>query len=90
MSKNKADINKTNEFQIDKENIKESFCPTCLIAGVAALSTASAVQSSKKTTTAEETRNKKALIFWISIIITFVSILILIYLICFRNCDECA
>jgi uncharacterized membrane protein YvbJ len=69
-----------------KEETKEDFCGAC-VAGVAALAGVGTASVNNRTNT---NRGMKRKIFIISMIITFISIVILIYLLCFKNCTKCA
>jgi hypothetical protein len=71
-------------FQKQKEEIKEPFCGAC-VAGVAALAGAGAVGGSNKV----EDKKTKDIVFWIGAGITLISIIILIYLLCFKKCKSC-
>uniref|UniRef100_A0A6C0EKG6 Transmembrane protein n=1 Tax=viral metagenome TaxID=1070528 RepID=A0A6C0EKG6_9ZZZZ len=68
------------------EETKESFCGAC-VAGVAALvgaGTASATAQDRK-----KNKKKQKIIFWISVGVTILSILIAIYILFIRKCKEC-
>ena len=66
---------------------REDFCGAC-VAGVAALVGAGAAGS----TAGDRKNNKKRkkIIFWIGISITIVSILVAIYFLFIKKCEECA
>lgn len=64
----------------DNEETKEEFCGACA-AGIAALAGVG---------TATSNRKSKKLIFWIGMSISLISLLVLIYLLCFKDCKECA
>jgi hypothetical protein len=70
----------------EDEEMKEPFCGAC-VAGVAALAGAGAAKSSDNL---GKTQKSRRLIFWISISITILSILYLVYQLMFGNCSECA
>ena len=62
------------------ENIKESFCGTCITVPIAMMASGSTLYN-------KDDKNKKK-IFWISVTITIISILVSVYFL--LNCDECA
>ena len=66
------------------EETKEPFCGAC-VAGVAALAGAGAAKSSENLT---QNKKKRSIIFWVSVIITIISIAYLMYQLCFCNCSE--
>lgn len=66
--------------------MKEEFCGTC-VAGLTALAGGISTASS----TAIEDKEKKKWVFWISLSITIISILVLIYLLYFKSdCKSCS
>lgn len=67
-------------------NIKEEFCGAC-IAGVAALVGAGAAGSSAGDR--KKNKKKKNIIFWTGVTVTVISILVAIYFLCIKKCDEC-
>jgi hypothetical protein len=67
-----------------KEEIKEPFCGAC-IAGVAALAGAGTAGGS----TSSKNKTTKKIIFWTGVGVSIMSILILVYLLCFKNCNQC-
>lgn len=67
-----------------KEEIKEPFCGAC-VAGIAALAGAGTAGGSS----GAKNKQTKKIIFWIGVSVSLLSILILIYLLCFRKCDSC-
>jgi hypothetical protein len=67
-----------------KEEIKEPFCGAC-VAGIAALAGAGTAGGSR----GAKNKKTKKIIFWVGAGITLASILVLIYLLCFRKCGEC-
>lgn len=68
----------------EKEEIKESFCGACIV-GVAALAGIGTAGSSKGI----KNKEKKKLLFWIGVSVTILSILVLLYLIFVKKCNEC-
>jgi hypothetical protein len=62
---------------------KENFCAGC-VAGVAALVGAGTAGVSSK-----RDRKYKKVVFWIAIGITIISILILIYILFLKKCNQC-
>jgi len=68
-----------------KEEIKEPFCSACVV-GLAALAGMGTAGGSR---TAKD-KKMKDMIFWIGVGVSVVSIIVLIYLLCFRKCDDCA
>lgn len=67
-----------------KEETKENFCGAC-VAGVAAL-----VGSGTAVSTRKNGKKTKKIIFWISVSVTVVSILIMVYLLFIKKCDACS
>jgi hypothetical protein len=63
------------------EEIKEDFCGACVAGGVALLGAGTAGYSRKD-------KKKQAMIFWISVLVTVISIIFMIYFL--MNCKECA
>jgi uncharacterized membrane protein YvbJ len=66
---------------------KEEFCVAC-VSGIAALMGAGTATS----TATDRKKNKKtrAIIFWVSIVLTIISILVSLYFLCIKKCSECA
>lgn len=62
------------------ENIKESFCGTCITVPIAMMASGSTIYN-------KNDKNRKV-IFWTSVVITVLSIIISVYFL--LNCDECA
>lgn len=62
------------------ENIKESFCGTCVTVPIAMMASGSTMYN-------KNDKNRKR-IFWLSVSITIISIIVSIYFL--LNCDECA
>jgi hypothetical protein len=72
-------------FRFQKnEEYREPFCGAC-VAGVAALAGAGTAGGSSKV----KDKKTKDLIFYIGASVTILSIIILIYLLCFKKCDTC-
>lgn len=67
-----------------KEEVKEEFCGAC-VAGIAALAGAGTAGGSR----VSKNKDTKKIIFWIGVGVSLLSILILIYLLCFKKCDSC-
>jgi hypothetical protein len=67
-----------------KKEIKEPFCGACA-AGVTALIGAGTVGGSS----ASKNKKTKKIIFGIGLFISIISIIILIYFIFFKKCNEC-
>jgi hypothetical protein len=67
-----------------KEEVKEPFCAPC-VAGIAALAGSGVAGGSTKV----EDKKTKDTIFWIGVGVTIISIIILIYLLCFKKCKTC-
>lgn len=63
---------------------KEDFCVGC-VAGVGALIGAGTAGASSK-----RDRKYKKIIFWIAIGLTIISILVLIYILFIKKCNECS
>ena len=65
---------------------KESFCSAC-VSGITALIGA----GSASLTAEDRKKNKKTrkIIFWISVIVTVISILLTIYFLFIRKCNTC-
>lgn len=70
-------------FKKDEE-YREPFCGAC-VAGVAALAGAGAAGGSSKA----QNKKTKDIIFYTGAGITLISILVLIYLLCFKKCETC-
>lgn len=68
-----------------ENEIKEPFCGAC-VAGIAAVAGAGTAKSSDNLSKDKETRKR---IFWISVFISVISILYVLYQLCFGNCSEC-
>jgi len=77
-----------NETTKDKEpkkgETKEEFCSLC-VAGISALGGMTVASTSSSRTD----KHHKKLSFWIGVGITIVSILIMIYYLCFEDCESC-
>jgi len=65
------------------EEVKEEFCGAC-IAGITALAGAGTAVGSTKVN-----KKVKKTVFWIGVVVSIISILILIYFL-FINCKDCA
>jgi hypothetical protein len=70
----------------NKDESKEEFCGAC-VAGIAALAGASTAGGANPATQSNKNIRKK--IFWTGITITIISIIYLIYAICFKKCKKC-
>ncbi len=71
-------------FRDNREEIKEPFCSAC-VAGLAALAGAGAAGGSG----GAKNKKMKDTIFWIGVSVSILSIIILVYLLCFKNCNDC-
>lgn len=69
---------------MDNQEVKEEYCGAC-IAGVAALAGVGTATVNNSTT---KNRQTKKIIFYTSITVSIISIIILIYLI-MKKCKEC-
>lgn len=67
--------------------IKEEFCGAC-VAGIAALAGAGAAGSSS--VDRKKHKKRKKIIFWVGVSITILSILVMIYFLWIKKCEECA
>ena len=68
--------------------VKEEFCGAC-VAGITALLGAGAVGTASA---GDRRKNKKrkAVIFWVGVSITVISILVALYILFVKKCNECA
>lgn len=73
----------------DNGDIKEDFCPACIIAPLALMGAGGAVASGMGSK--DKLKKKKQLLFWMSIGTIALSLLILIFWLIFRKkCTGCA
>jgi hypothetical protein len=72
-------------FGKKKEESKEEFCGAC-VAGVAALAGVGAAGTSKSTSSDKTTRK---VVFWFGTVVSLLSIIYLIYALCFQKCSKC-
>jgi len=64
----------------DTEENKEEFCAACIAAPLAAIGVGVGAGSHKK---------KKSVMLWVGLSITIISILVAIYYLWIKKCDEC-
>lgn len=67
---------------------KENFCGAC-VAGITALLGAGAVRTAS-TGDRKKNKKRKAVIFWVGVAVTIISILIALYILFVKKCQECA
>ena len=67
-----------------EEENKEEFCVACL-AGLAALSGVGTSQGANSI----QDKKKKNYVFYTGVAVSVISLIVLIYMLCFKNCDEC-
>jgi hypothetical protein len=70
--------------QPKKEEVKENFCVSC-VAGLTAIAGAGTASSSGKVSD----RKTRKIIFWLGLIISILSVIFLIWRLCFSNCSNC-
>ena len=63
---------------------KEEFCVAC-VAGLMALSGVGTTQGARSI----QDKNRKKYVFYAGVTISVISLIVLIYMLCFKNCDEC-
>lgn len=71
-------------FFNEKKEVKEPFCGACAV-GLGAAVGAGVTGGSTKI----QDKKTKNIVFWLGVGFTLISILILIYLLCFKKCKSC-
>jgi hypothetical protein len=75
------------ELQLsDDEPVKEEFCGAC-VAGIVAIAGAGIAKNGTRN---HSSRGMKRFLFWVGILITIIAIGVIVYMLCFKKCGECA
>ena len=67
------------------QETKEEFCGAC-VAGITAIAGIGTAEGIKNTNAKRKT---KKIVFYLSLIVTIISILIILYLLFIKKCDQC-